>query len=182
MPYDGRHTKGVNVIDLVKTLRGLHKAGQIQDLGPVEQKYLQERVLVSSWYPMSDFLSIIRCVHQAMGGTDQVAEQMGEYGAQSALEGVHKAFLRHGDPEGTVRLLERNWPIYFDFGELHVENFGGRVELSISGYADMPRVHGMLLVGWVRKAVELSGGRSDGVRLDQAPWQGDGRFVVVIEP
>lgn len=176
-----RHTKGVNVVDLVKALRALHKAGQISGLTPEVEKYLSERVLVSGWYPLGEFLDILHHVHQAMGGTDRAAQEMGAFGAQSALEGVHKIFLRQGDPVGTVKALERIWPGHFDFGALEVEEQAGRMRVVLTGYPDIARVHGQLLVGWVRRAVELAGGDPDAVELEEAPWLGHGRFVLGMQ-
>lgn len=178
---DNRHTKGVNLIDLVKTYRALHKSGQIVDPPPEEARFLKERILVSAQYPLDDFLRIAHRVHVAMGGTDEVAEQMGAVGAQTALQGVHRIFLREGDPQGTVGALERIWAGYFDFGAIQVDHEDGHVRVRVQEYADIPRVHGHIMVGWVRKAVELAGGDPERVRLEQAPWLGAGSLVIGLD-
>jgi hypothetical protein len=178
---DPRHTKGVNLIDLVKTFRALHRAGTIPDPPPEDARFLTERILVSSWYPLADFLRVAHRVHAAMGGTDDVAQMMGGVGAQATLEGVHRIFLREGDPEATVRSLERVWTNYFDFGEVHVERAGDRLQVHVDGYADMPRLHGQILVGWIRKAMELAGGNPHTTELVQGPWSGSPRVTIRVE-
>jgi hypothetical protein len=178
----GRHTKGVNLIDLVKTFRALHKAGQITNLPPDETRFLQERILVSSRYPLEDFLRIAHRVHTAMGGTVEVAETMGGVGAQSVLQGVHRIFLREGDPAGTVRAIQQIWANHFDFGEIQIEEDGHCFRVRMTGYPDMPPIHGHIVVGWVRKAVELAGGDPKSVSLERAPWREGGDFVIRVTP
>jgi hypothetical protein len=175
----GRHTKGVNLIDLVKTFRALHRAGQITAPPPEEARFLEERILVSSWYPIEDFWRLAQRVHAAMGGTDKVGHTMGEVGASAALQGVHRIFLKEGDPAATVRSIERIWSSYFDFGEVRVEG-ENPVYIRVEGYGDMPRVHGQILVGWIRKAVELAGGDPHTVRIDNAPWLGADGLVIAV--
>ena len=168
-----RHTKGVNVIDFVRVLKTLHKSGQLRDIDAVEAKYLNERILVSSWYPFEDFRALMHRVHRAMGGTHETADKMGEHGAQAALTGVHKIFLREGDAAGTAKAIGRIWEGQFDFGRAHVTDLPNGFSVRFDDYPDVDRVHGHLLVGSIRKALELARGTPGTVELHAAPWRGD---------
>lgn len=169
------------MVDLVKALRSARKGGQLQELSDRDRSLIDERILVSSWYPLEDFLRLLELTHQkVMGGSLGAAEMMGEFGAEAALSGVHKAFVRQGDPQGTARAIETIWPMYFDFGTCRAEQEGEELRIVVTGYPDMPRAHGHLLLGWIRKAVQLAGGASMSLAIERAPWEGDDEFVVAV--
>jgi hypothetical protein len=167
------------MILLVKMLRTARKAGRLEQLDDDVAKLLEERVIITAWYPFEDFLKLLTVAHQRLGdGSDEAACKMGDMAASEMLLGVHKSFLSAGDPARTLTALERVWGRYFDFGTLtvHAETSGARV--IISGYEDMPRVHGNLLIGWARTAVSLSGAELNVPVMRQAPWEGDPLFEV----
>lgn len=175
-----RHTKGVNIVDLVRTLHHLRKEGHLPALPPEEARYLDERILVSAWYPFDDFLALLRRIHAAQGGSDLAAEEMGRYAAQAALTGVHKIFLRDGDPTATVRSLGAIWKGQFDFGASRIEVRDGQTINVLEGYPDMSRLHSLVTLGWIREAVRLAGGDPTGVRILAAPHSGGERLEIAL--
>jgi hypothetical protein len=163
---------------LVKMLRTARKAGHLGGLDGDVAKLLEERVIITAWYPFEDFLKLLTVAHRWLGEGDEVARKMGDMAASEMLLGVHKSFLSPGDPGRTLTALERVWGRYFDFGTLtvHPEMNGARV--IIAGYEDMKRTHGNLLIGWARTAVSLSGAELDVPVVRRAPWEGDPVFEV----
>lgn len=55
---------------------------------------------------------------------------------------------------------------------LEVEPHLPVVDVAIRGYADMPKVHGLTIVGWTLGAVALAGAEPKSHRLTQRPWPG----------
>jgi hypothetical protein len=164
---------------LVKMLRAARKAGRLENLDPEVARLLEERVIVTAWYPFDHFLKLLIVAHQRLAdGSDEAARKMGDMAASEMLLGLHKSFLSHGDPARTLTALERVWGRYFDFGTLtvHPEVSGARV--IIAGYEDMVRTHGNLLIGWARTAVALSGAEVNVATVRRAPWEGDPLFEV----
>jgi len=167
------------MILLVKLLRAARKAGRLQQIDHDVAKLLEERVIITAWYPFEHFLKLLTLAHQRLAdGSDEAARKMGDMAASEMLLGVHKSFLTPDDPARTLTTLERVWGRYFDFGTLtvHPEMSGARV--IIAGYEDMVRTHGNLLVGWARTAISLSGAEMNVAAVRRAPWEGDPLFEV----
>jgi hypothetical protein len=174
-----RQAKGQNMLLLVKMLRAARKAGRLDKLDDGVARLLDERVLITAWYPFDHFSKLLIVAHQRLSdGSDEAARKMGDLAASEMLLGLHKMFLSPGDPGRTLTAFERVWGRYFDFGRLtvHPEVSGARV--VIAGYADMTRTHGNLLVGWARTAVALSGADVNIAAVRRAPWDGDPLFEV----
>ena len=164
---------------LVKMLRGARKAGRLENLDAEVLRLLDERVIITAWYPFEHFMKLLIVAHQRLAdGSDEAARKMGDMAASEMLLGLHKSFLSPGDPARTLTALERVWGRYFDFAALsvHPEVSGARV--VISGYDDMTRAHGNVLIGWARTAVSLSGADVNIAAVRRAPWAGDPLFEV----
>lgn len=164
---------------LVKMLRTARKAGRLAALDAEVAKLLEQRVIMTSWYPFEHFMQLLHLAHQRLAdGSDEAARKMGDMAASEMLLGLHRSFLTPGDPTRTLATLQRVWGRYFDFGTLTVfpEVSGARV--VIAGYEDMVRAHGNLLVGWARTAVSLSGADLNVAAVRRAPWEGDPLFEV----
>jgi hypothetical protein len=164
---------------LVKMLRAARKAGQLPNIGDDITALLDERVIITAWYPFEHFSKLLILAHQQLTDrSDEAARKMGDMAASEMLLGLHRSFLSTDEPARTLTALERLWGRYFDFGKLtvHPEVSGARV--VIAGYENMARAHGNLLVGWARTAVTLSGADVNVAAVRRAPWDGDPLFEV----
>lgn len=178
-PARARHAKGQNLLLLVKMLRTARRAGRLEKLDQNIAAMLEERILITSWYPFDHFVKMLGVAHHRLAdGSDEAARKMGDIAASEMFLGLHKSFLSPGDPGRTLYSLERMWGRYFDFGSLvvHPEVSGARV--VISGYEDMGRTHGNLLLGWARTAIAMSGADINVAAVRRAPWNGDQAFEV----
>ena len=93
--------KGTNFIGLVKVLR-THRERALAVLPPALHRYLEERVLPSTWYPADDFLGLQTAMASVipLGATPYF--QMGRLSAQLDLGGIYKNHLKAGDPLRTL--------------------------------------------------------------------------------
>jgi hypothetical protein len=169
-----RRAKGTNLLMLVKLARAGKRAGQLQGLDEDQEKLLEEHILVSEWYSFDAFAKLLVSVHEQMlGGTDEAAMRMGDAAAGEMLTGVHNMFVTKGDPARTATGLTVIWSRYFDFGNAATSVTGdNEVELHVTGYEDISRCHGLVLMGWVRTAVSLSGAEVASLDVVEAPWEG----------
>lgn len=175
-----RHAKGTNLVLLVKLAQSGVEAGQLDGLSDEARRLLDEQILISEWYPFEPFEELLCAVHEQMlGGSDEAAMRMGEANASEMLLGVHKLFLTKGDPLRTMKGLAQIWGSYFDFGEVTVEAAGERAaDLAVDGYSGMTRCHGLVLAGWGRTAIGLSGADVEDLTITHAPWDGAERLQV----
>lgn len=177
-----RRAKGTNLVLLVQVAKQGLESGQIQQLGDEARKLLDEQVLVSEWYPFEQFEALLEAVHEQMlGGSDQGAVAMGEANATEMLEGVHKIFVVAGDPLRTLKGISRIWSLYFDFGRVVVETTGDHTaKVRLEDYAGLRRCHGLVLLGWLKTAIRMSGSELTDVHIEQAPWEGTGELLVEL--
>lgn len=175
----GPRAKGTNVVLLAKTVRAAMKGGLELDLTPQERVMLDERLIISDWYPYERFAMLLRICHeQIMSGSVDNAVQMGEIAGQSLLSGVHASFVRKGDVLRTLKTLPRQWKRYFDFGDFHMEPIDDHsARMRLTGYDFMPEVHGQMIVGWVWASVRASGGEPGEHRIERAPYLGNDDYA-----
>src|SRR4051794_14322096 len=97
MGVKGR-VKGVNMLTAVKALRSNRKrAAEI--LPPPLHRYLEERVLVSSWYPEEDLLALLRALGSMLPPAPDPFAFMGRHTAREHLSGIYRGHVRPGDLE-----------------------------------------------------------------------------------
>lgn len=131
--------KGTQLADLVRALRGLHKQ-RLVDVPPELDRYLQEKVLVSNWYPESDFRDLMLLVGRALQPSVQgsVWRLLGKQGAERDAGGVYAAWIRKDDPARTLQFVCQGWGTVRDSGRLQVTMLApNRAELAIRAYPVM---------------------------------------------
>ncbi len=179
----GRRAKGTALVHMIKAVRVATRSGLTLPVSDEDREWLEQRVLVSSWYPFDRFEWLIHLVHQhLMGGTDGGAIRMGELAAEHMLTGVHAGFVHEGEVERSLHSLINAWTRYFDFGEVTVETpRPGEATVTLSGYANMSRVHELMLIGWTLSMVRLAKGEVTFHEVLRAPSRGDDTLVVRLE-
>jgi hypothetical protein len=179
MPESGRRAKGAGIVELVKVLRAYRRAHPIEGLGKSAEHLLDERIMTNEWYSLDAFLELLAYAYRhLLGSSEEAALQMGAAGGRALLQGPHKAFVKAGDPTGSVVALRHSWLTYYDFGNLAAELVDDRtVEFVVTGYPDVPVPHGMMIAGWAVAAAELAGARDVRCDILERPWIGDERQV-----
>jgi serine/threonine-protein kinase len=169
-----RHAKGVNLIDLVKLLRIARREGKLEGLDADDTALLDERVLVSSWYPIERFWRVLALAHErVLGGSERATVQLGRAGAEQVVAaGVHSVFLSGNDFDRVLRGFARGWSSYFDFGSVEIARDGDLVRVTISGYPDIPRAHALTTLGWYERSLQLTGAEVRSAKITAEPWSG----------
>ena len=137
---EGRRARGATFLEAVKALKHAMRSGLQLALSGDEREWLDERVLVSSWYPFEYFEWVTRLLHErVLGGSDRGAIKMGRLAADALLTGIHSRFVYPGDVPRTFRSAPNAWSRYFDFGEVVIEMLGPKeVQVCVEGYAFAP--------------------------------------------
>lgn len=113
------------------------------------------------WYSFDLNERIDTAIAAEVGMGDDVFLLMGEKSAIQNLTGPHRALVSDGDPHGFLRRTPQIYQMYYDTGRRTYESTGERTAVLRTYDAPTVSVHDCLtVVGWHRKAIEMSGGRN----------------------
>ncbi|HEX4459261.1 MAG TPA: hypothetical protein VIA18_14885 [Polyangia bacterium] len=166
--------KGTMLVPLVKMLRA-NKVAAAKLLPVPLQKYLEERVLPSSWYPSKDHVQLARVLVAIVPLGKEPYHVMGRGAALHDLTGIYKARLHAGDPMRTLESTIGLWRTYCDSGEMQLTRKGERsADVTLSGYVDVSREMCGIAGGYVAELATLGGAKNVVIRklscrLDGAP-------------
>src|SRR5512146_1244955 len=91
-PKDGRRSKGVNLVGLVKALRVYRKDHLLTELSPEAHALLNEHILASEWYPLRLHLEILGVGYRVLAGSKpENALQMGVSGGKVIWTSTHRS-------------------------------------------------------------------------------------------
>ncbi len=152
--------KGTTVINAIKALR-LKKDLARTVLPKHLHRYLEERIMVSSWYPEEDLFEILHALAKILPdpGMDTY-EFMGRIVARTDLGGIHAHLIRLGDPATTLRRASFTWGLYHDTGKKDVVESGDDyVVTEIAGYEHPSRENCGTIKGWNHELAVMAGGK-----------------------
>lgn len=174
-----RYAKGTNLSQLVPLLKKRRRARTFGPLSPSAERLLEERILDHAWYAHAPFLELLRVLYrEVLGSNEENAISMGIAGGRVSLLGVHKTFVIAGDPIGSAMAMRHSWRAYFNFADLKAtRDNDNRVTLTLTGYSDVPAVHGGLIAGWAVAAAQLAGAQEARGEIVEKPWETGGKLV-----
>jgi hypothetical protein len=152
--------KGIEVLNLVKALR-LDKERAFAVLPKRLHHYLEERILVSTWYPEEDQLGLIQAMGALMPAGAEPWVMMGRSTGHSNLTGLYKHLLQPDNPERTLAFVSVFWRNAHDTGEMTAaQEAPGRAVVRLRGYALPSREMCGIIRGYLSEIVAMSGGKS----------------------
>jgi hypothetical protein len=166
--------KGANVLSAVKMLRA-HRERAVALLPAKYQHYLDERILVSSWYPEADQLELLRAVSFLLPGTPDPWMTIGRIAARGDLSDLYRNLVRPGDLKDALRASSSLWRTFHDTGELKLSlEEPQRAVASLRGYAATAREMCRVIGGYVSEVATVAGVRDIktiklGCTIDGAP-------------
>lgn len=153
----GARAKGTAVVQCVKALRAMPQRAR-QVLPARLHHYIDERILVSSWYPEADYLALITALTQilpAPRGVD-VWEHLGVVSAQHDLTTVYRGLLRGGDLMATVRAARDLFRIYHEPVTIDIEVEGDRILLDVLEYTSMSAGHCRFITAYMKTHAKMT--------------------------
>ncbi len=176
--------KGTLVLARMKYLRAQGEAtGErvLSRLSQADQQVLRGMLLPSTWYP-ADLLARLESTIAAVlakGDRRALFLDMGQFSADTNLggTGVQRPYLREDDPQFLLRNVPRMYAAQHGGENRTYEQTGPKsaiVRTLDDGGAPDPD-ECLTTVGWLRRAIELSGGKAviveeTGCRAKGAPW------------
>jgi hypothetical protein len=125
--------KGTVIIGLVKALR-THKEKAAAALPAALQHYLSERIVVASWYPLEDYIALLRACGKVLQGEAgaSVYDMMGRTAARDHMNGTYSRLKNTVSRQAAFTLLTS----MYDTGEMKVlERAPGHALLEWVGFA-----------------------------------------------
>lgn len=146
--------KGTVMIGLVKALRR-NKERARPLLPPHLAHYLEERIVVASWYPVEDYVALLRTVGKVLPNPNgDVYFEMGRAAARDHMEGTYSRLKKNVSRQAAFTLLSS----MYDSGELRVlERAPGRALVEWSGFAQPAREVCETFTGYQVQRMEMQG-------------------------
>jgi hypothetical protein len=180
LPGGAAGVKGTLLLARMKYLRsrGTDDAERVlRRLSATDQAVVRGMMLPSSWYP-ADLLMRLEMTIVAVlshGDRRELFLDMGRFSADTNLgdKGVQRPYLRENDPHFLLRNIPRMYQAQHTDGIRTYEQAGlrGAVVRTISGERPEPE-DCLTAVGWLKRAIELSGGRI--VTVEETKCRGHG--------
>jgi hypothetical protein len=176
--------KGIALIGIVKALRALRKGSEAK-LPAVLLYYLDERIIVSEWYPEEDYRVLLLTLGELIADKvpGNVWEFLGEEGARAQFGATYAPVVVKGDPVRTLKRAPMTWALYHDTGRVKIDvddaHRAARVELH--GYPIACRRICSSTTGYLRQLLIQSGTRTATVEMIACPRPEEGPVVWVAE-
>jgi hypothetical protein len=161
--------KGTVMIGLVKALRR-EKARARELISPEHAHYLDERIVQAAWYPIADFVALLRlCEKVAPSASGRGCEERGRLAAREHMTGAYNRLSQTTHRRATFSLLAS----MFDSGQMTVlERRPGGAVLEFSGFALPAREVCEIFTGYNAERMSLLG--FDEVRVRHTQCRVDG--------
>jgi hypothetical protein len=167
--------KGVTLVETVKFLRR-HKQAARAALPPSLHHYLEERVLVGSWYPEADLVPMLRAVAQLAGQSEtSFLEAAGRIAARTHAEGIYAHLVNAADLDSMPRKAHALWSSQHDSGRFDCRIEGPtQTTFTLRDFALPSREMCSVTRGYVLEILTMIGLRDISVRetaccVDGAP-------------
>jgi hypothetical protein len=178
--------KGRALLDTLGMLRerlgeeALQRA--IDTLGPEVRQVLRGKVLASDWFPLDLMTGLVAAaVAPLQDGRDELVRSRAEEVIARHLGGVYQLFIRLGSPEWLITRIASVHETYFRNVEI-VPSFRGDRHATVRyvGFCPRHRIMEPIIVGFYRKALELSGAAEREVRIATSIAAGQGHFELEL--
>lgn len=123
--------------------------------------YLEQPILVSSWYPEEDHFELLEAIAEvyAQPGKD-VWFWMGRSTAARDLRNLYKAMVQEGQPITTLKRFPKLWRLYRTAGHVKVQTIGtSKGLIRIYDYPFVNARFDKMLAGFLSEAITISGGK-----------------------
>ncbi len=159
--------KGTLLIARMKYLRarGAEESERVlRRLSAADQQALRGMLLPSSWYPAGLLLRLEMTTAAILsrGNRKQLFLDMGRFSADTNLgpSGVQRPYVKEGDPHYLLRNVPRMYSAQHSGGVRRYEEIGPKEATILTVAGEEPNAEDCLTaIGWLKRAIELSGGK-----------------------
>ena len=158
--------KGSALSDTIKSIKaryGDQTYKNIVDQLKGETRTLFERSLIlpSNWYSLDAFTQFLEMyLKVALQGNEQELIKGSEVVIERQLSGMYKWFIKLGSPEFVLNRISAVHRTYFQGVSIEINlPSPGKAILKYKGFAKQHRLIGLIIIGFYRKALEISGAK-----------------------
>ena len=158
--------KGTAVNDTIKAVKaqyGDQTYNSIVDLleGETRAVFEQPFILPSSWYSLDAFVQFLEMYLKVTAqGNEQKLIKRSEVLIERQLSGIYKWFVKWGSPEFVLNRIAVVHRTYFQGVDVEVSvPSPGKAIAKYMGFAKQHRLMGPIIIGFYRKALEISGAK-----------------------
>ncbi len=149
-------------IDQIKARAGEDALQKILGLVDEEtRKICQGEIFSSSWYSLDVFAHFLEIeIRVLANGNEEMITRGSEAVIERQLRGIYKAFVKLGSPEFVIKRIAAVHATYFQGVPIEVQLQGNnRAVVKYTGFEKQHRIMGFAIVGFFKKALEISGAK-----------------------
>jgi uncharacterized protein (TIGR02265 family) len=178
-PQTGSRIKGHILLSRIQYVREV--AGEARFLEVLASLPAEDRAILSgmilpvTWYPLDLNLRLDAAIAAVLspGDRSKVFLEMGRASAEKNLKGVHRAYVREGDPHFLLSSTPLIYAAYYAVGNRTYEKTGDKsAVLRTHGAEVVSATDCLTVIGWHRRAIELCGGKD--VKVEEAQCRARG--------
>ena len=157
--------KGSVVLDTVravKTRASEEEYARILSLLDKEaRKVFEGEIFSSTWYSLDAFMNFLEVeIKVLFKGREEVLIRASEALIENQLQGIYKAFVKPGAPQYVIQRIAAVHATYFQGVSVEVKMEGpSRAVIRYIGFEKQHRLQEYTLIGFFRKALEISGAK-----------------------
>ena len=159
------HIKGTAVSGTMEAI--VSRAGKeelariLAHLDEETKKVFHGTISPSSWYSCDAFARFLEAdIRETAGGNEQELIKRSEAVIERQLHGIYRMFVRLGSPEFVIRRIAAVHSTYFDGVQIIPEMHGrSSATLQYVGFSKNHRILEFVIIGFFKKALEISGAK-----------------------
>jgi hypothetical protein len=115
----------------------------------------------STWYPLDLFARFLELEIRVLAdGKEEMVTRGSEAVIERQLRGIYKAFVKLGSPEFVIKRIAAVHETYFQGVPIDVQLAGhGKAVIKYTGFEKQHRIMGFAIIGFFKKALEISGAK-----------------------
>jgi hypothetical protein len=119
------------------------------------------KIQSSSWYSLDLFTRFLELeIRVLAGGKEEMVTRGSEAVIERQLRGIYKAFVKLGSPEFVIKRIAAVHATYFQGVPIEVQMAGkGKAMIKYVGFEPQHRIMGFAIIGFFKKALEISGAK-----------------------
>ncbi len=146
-----------------------------------ESKNAINTVVTSGWYGMNEgAVEPTKKIGALLFNNDfkKAAIESGRYSAEIALHGVYKLYVKISKPGHIIERASRILPAYYRPSHMETsERTTNSVKLIMSDFDEPSDIIEFRIIGWIEKALEISGCREVDVQIIESMSKGSEKTV-----
>jgi hypothetical protein len=130
----------------------------------------------STWYSLDSFTRFLQLEIRVLAdGREDVITRGSEAAVERQLRGIYKAFVKLGSPEFVIKRIAAVHATYFQGVPIEVKLLGhGKALIRYTGFEKQHRLMGFVIIGFFKKALEISGAKDVALHFTTPIEEGKG--------